>query len=412
MITKALLGTSPITSVTYVLSMFTPYTIGQWTILLNLLFIAADPLMMTRRELRSDLRVYLLQIPITFCFGSFIDVSMGLLDWVEPAGYASQLAYLCVGCVILAAGITLEVKANIALVAGEYLVRTISRRFKWDFGYTKLGLDVSLLLLSCAVSLVFMSAIKGVREGTLVAALTVGPIVHFLTPFCRVLDGWLGEGLGEGKAEARQAAHAVITIAREYGSGGHRLGEMLTRELGIRLYDGELISMAASRSGMDERYITANEQSIPSFWLKCIVSEKGPDGVGGRLSPDDLLFITQCKVIEDAAASGPCVIVGRCGDFVLRDNPCVLRVFCYTDPADAHRRSVEEYGLGEAEADGEIRRVNRRRKTHYEYYTGEKWSDPHRYDLVVNTGTMGLETACSLIKEAFKSKQAAAKARK
>ena len=86
MITKALLGTSPITSVTYVLSMFTPYTIGQWTILLNLLFIAADPLMMIRRELRSDLRVYLLQIPITFCFGSFIDVSMGLLDWVEPAG--------------------------------------------------------------------------------------------------------------------------------------------------------------------------------------------------------------------------------------------------------------------------------------------------------------------------------------
>ena len=122
LITKALLGTSPITSVTYVLSMFTPLTIGQWTIALNLLFVLLELPFMTWRELKDDLRMFLLQIPISLCFGTFIDVCMNMLYWVEPVTYISQFAYLLVGCVVLAAGITLEVKADVAMMAGEYFV--------------------------------------------------------------------------------------------------------------------------------------------------------------------------------------------------------------------------------------------------------------------------------------------------
>ena len=101
-ITKAMLGTSPITSVTYVLSMFTPFTIGQWTILLNLLFVVLELPLMTRAELRGDLRMYLLQIPISLCFGTFIVVSMNLLFWLNPVAYVMQLVVLLIGCVILA----------------------------------------------------------------------------------------------------------------------------------------------------------------------------------------------------------------------------------------------------------------------------------------------------------------------
>lgn len=135
LITKALLGTSPITSVTYVLSMFTPLTIGQWTIALNLLFVVLELPLMTRKELKEDLRMFLLQIPISLCFGTFIDVCMNLLYWVEPVRYVSHINYLLVGCFILAAGITLEVKADIAMMAGEYFVRVISKRFHGEFGY-------------------------------------------------------------------------------------------------------------------------------------------------------------------------------------------------------------------------------------------------------------------------------------
>ena len=181
-ITKAALGTSPITSVTYVLSMFTPFTIGQWTILLNLLFVILELFLMTREDLKSDLRMYLLQIPISFCFGMFIDLCMHyILFWLNPVEYVYMIVALLIGCVILAVGIALEVKANAAMMAGEYFVKVITRRFRGEFGYIKLGFDVTLVAIACLLSLVFMSGVYGVREGTVISALIVGPIVHFVS---------------------------------------------------------------------------------------------------------------------------------------------------------------------------------------------------------------------------------------
>lgn len=120
-ITKAMLGTSPITSVNYVLSMFTPLTMGQWTIIVNLLFMVLELFFMTRDQLKSDLRVFLLQIPITLCFGTFIDISMASLSWLNPEGYVQQAASVLAGCVILALGIALEVKADaVKRCADEY----------------------------------------------------------------------------------------------------------------------------------------------------------------------------------------------------------------------------------------------------------------------------------------------------
>ena len=217
-ITKALLGTSPITSVNYVLSMFTPLTMGQWTIVVNLLFVVVQPLLMSRTELRKDLRMYLLQIPITLCFGTFIDISMQALWWVDPSGsYLLQLLSLAIGCFILAVGIAIEVKADAAMLAGEYMVRVLSKRLRREFGYVKLGFDVSLVALACLLSLVFMGEVRGVREGTVVAALVVGPIVHFISPAFRVFDRWIGTGLpAEAVAAVGMRAPApVITIARE-----------------------------------------------------------------------------------------------------------------------------------------------------------------------------------------------------
>lgn len=102
LITKALLGTSPITSVTYVLSMFTPMTMGEWTIVVNLLFVVLELPLMTRAQLKEDLRIFLLQIPISLGFGCFIDWSMAALGWLNPGNYAGQIASLLVGCVVLA----------------------------------------------------------------------------------------------------------------------------------------------------------------------------------------------------------------------------------------------------------------------------------------------------------------------
>lgn len=406
LITRALLGTSPITSVTYVLSMVTPWTIGEWTIILNILFIVLEIPFMNKAAFRTDLRMFLLQIPISFCFGMFIDLGMNILFWLHPVSYISQIVALLIGCFVLAAGIALEVKADIAMMAGEFFVRVLSKYFKVEFGYMKLGFDVTLVVLACVLSLIFMSGIYGVREGTVAAAILVGPIVHFVSPWYRVFDGWIRNPADSDVARLQSSGHVIITITREYGSGGRLLGEMLSSALGIKVYDKEFIHLAAQKSGMDEQYIKRNEQSIPSFWLKCILSRSSEQGIEHSLSSNDVLFVSESKVIQELAETSDCIIVGRCSDFVLKEYPHVVRVFCYADPDSACERAVSRYGLDPDNARSEIRRINHNRIAHYEYYTGDKWGDPHHYNLMINTGSISLDVACELIANVYRHARA------
>lgn len=334
----------------------------------------------------------------------FIDLSMNMLYWLEPVKYIDQIIYLLVGCVILAAGITLEVKANVAMMAGEYFVRVISQRFHGEFGYVKLCFDITLVCIACLFSICFMSGIYGVREGTVAAALLVGPIVHFISPYYRCFDKWINDVKDKDAIALRNIQHVIITIAREYGSGGHLLGEMLSKELGIKLYDKEFIHLVAEKSGINEQYIKKNEQSIPSFWLKCILGKNSEQSLERSLSSDDVLFVAESKIIQELAEKGPCIIVGRCADFVLRDYPNLIKVFCYSDLRSACVRCVQEYGVSEEKAESEIKRINHNRIAHYEYYTGEKWGEPHHYNLMINTGSIDLSVACNLIKSIYKNR--------
>ncbi len=400
-ITKAMLGTSPITSVTYVLSMFTPFTMGVWTIILNFIFIAVELPLMKRDELKGDLKIFLFQIPVTVFFGMFIDFSMNILFWLSPASYVGKVCTLLIGCFILAAGIALEVKMNVAMAAGEYLVRVISRRLGKEFGYVKLGFDITLVLSACLLSVIFMSGIHGVREGTVIAALVVGPIVHFLTPYYRFLDKPAGLGKYAACAPRNASGHSVITIAREYGSGGHLIGEMLSKELGIKLYDKEIIEMAARDSGLDSAKVMEGDNAVPSFWLKCVLSQSGKRSPEHSLSPEDILYVAESKVIRKLAETQDCIIVGRCADFILKDYAHVVSVFCYSDHESALSRCISEYGIRPEDAASEIRRINRKRAVHYEYYTERKWGERHNYSLMVDTGCLGTDRALRLIKSAY-----------
>lgn len=157
------------------------------------------------------------------------------------------------------------------------------------------------------------------------------------------------------------------------------------------------------KSGENEDFIRKNEQSIPSYWLKCIVSRNFGASLGRSLSPDDVLFLSESRIIQCLADEAPCIIIGRCADFVLKDNPGVVRVFCCSNTETACKRGVAEYGLPEDKALFEIRRVNRAMVAHYEYYTGGKWGDPHHFDLIINTSLVSLDVACTLVKDLYVS---------
>lgn len=405
LITKALLGTSPISSVPYVASLFSRGTLGQFTIILNVAMVLLELPMIGRKEFRKGWFDWFLQIPTGFVLGMFIDLNMWMFSWMNPTMYAENIACLLIGCSILAFGISMEVQADVAMMAGEYFVRTICKRFGKEFGNVKVGFDASLTIIACLMSICFSGRVEGVREGTLVAAILVGPLTRFFRRVIKPADKFLyPDRETPAVADAAEVTDypLVITISREFGSGGHQLARLVSKRLGIKAYDKELIEMAAREPGMTEDYVRKNEQREPSTLLSMVMADyESP--IEKSLSPQDVLFVAQSRIIRKLAHEGSCVILGRCADYVLEDWPKdrIVRVFCYTGHQDAVRLAMSEYGLSKEKAEKEIARINPLRINHYEHYTGMKWGDPHNYDITVNTGTLGLQTSADIISDAY-----------
>lgn len=191
LITKAALGTSPISSIAYVLSLEFPLSLGQFTFIMNMVFILAQPLLL-RRDYRP---IQLLQIAVNVVFSWVIDVSMGLLSWLDPTTLPLQLVTLAAGCLVLGVGVAVEVAPDVLMVPGEGLVRAIAIVIIKKFGSARFGtiknlFDISLMLIATALSFVFFGGLNGVGAGTVISALLVGRVVNLANdhlPLIRVI---------------------------------------------------------------------------------------------------------------------------------------------------------------------------------------------------------------------------------
>ena len=184
LITKASLGTSPISSIPYVLSLNFPFTLGNFTIFFSLLLIFLQ-LLILRKNFKLE---HVLQIPISILFGYFIDWSMILLGFVNPSFYLMKIIYLLIGCLILGFGVYTEVLANVAMLPGESFVRAIVMTWHTEFGVTKICFDVSMTVIAGVLSFVFAGKLAGVREGTVIAALLVGFIARLFGRFLSFVE--------------------------------------------------------------------------------------------------------------------------------------------------------------------------------------------------------------------------------
>ena len=180
LVTKANLGTSPISSIPYVLSLNFPFTLGNFTIFFSLILIVLQ-LLILRKNFKLE---HVLQIPISILFGYFIDWTMLLLSFVNPESYSMKLFYLLIGCIILGFGVYAEVLADVAMLPGESFVRAVAQTWDREFGSTKVVFDVSMTIIAIILSIIFTHHLEGVREGTIIAALLVGFIARL---FGRVL---------------------------------------------------------------------------------------------------------------------------------------------------------------------------------------------------------------------------------
>ena len=178
-ITKAGLGTSPITSIPYTLSLgFTP-TVGMFTLVFNIFLVILQVILLRRNFQLQNL----LQLPIIALFSFFIDLKMSLLGFMQPETYAMKVVSLIVGCLILGFGVFMEMAANVAMLPGEATVRAVSDVFSTDFGKTKIAFDSSMTIIAAILSFIMFKHLDGVREGTIVAAILVGFIARLFKKY-------------------------------------------------------------------------------------------------------------------------------------------------------------------------------------------------------------------------------------
>lgn len=409
LITKASLGTSPISSIPYVLSLSFPFTLGNFTIFFSIFLILLQ-LLILRKNFKLE---HVLQIPVSIIFGYFIDLTMLLFAWVNPQVYIMKIIYLLIGCLILGFGVYMEVLADVVMLPGESFVRAIVLTWKTNFGTTKICFDVSMSVIAAILSFVFTGRLNGVREGTIIAALLVGFIARvagkklaFVKPmlFPEEYVGENAESTDKVQADSKSvhaAQRNVILIGRQFGSGGHDIGKALAEKLGYAFYDQEIIEMTAGTTGYTPEFIQKNEEMMTSSFLYDLVNQMYMYAQADEEAPKDKIYEAESKVVKELAEKGNCVIVGRCSDYVLRDNRNCLRVFFSAPMENRMKRVMERLHLSEKDARQKIQKEDKWRADNYRYYTGRIWGAAGNFDLTVNTA-FGEDYIEMCIREAMK----------
>ena len=388
LITKANLGTSPISSIPYVLSLNFPFTLGNFTIFFSIFLIVLQ-LIILRKNFKLE---HILQIPVSIIFGYFIDLTMILFSWVNPEAYIMKIVYLLIGCLILGVGVYMEVLADVVMLPGESFVRAIVLTWKTNFGTTKICFDVSMAVIAAVLSFVFAGRLDGMREGTVIAALLVGFIARLIGKKLAFLKDMIfpeTESVENESAANEQTAGTygrnVIAIGRQFGSGGHDMGKALAEKLGYDFYDAEIIQMTAGTTGYTPEFIKKNEEIMTNSLLYDLVNQMYLNTDMQDEAPKDKIFEAECQVVRDLAEKGKCVIVGRCADYVLRNSTNCLKVF-FSAPLESRiKRVVQRQNISEKEARSVVQKNEKLRADNYRYYTRRMWGAAGNFDLSLNT---------------------------
>ena len=188
----------------------------------------------------------------------------------------------------------------------------------------------------------------------------------------------------------------VITISREFGSGGRTIGKMVAEKLGIPCYDAELIEKIAEQSGYSAEYIKQEVEYGSGGWFSAMFADRS-----AGLTNQDKMFSIQSRIIEELAEEGPCVIVGRCADFVLRDKADCLNVFIHASMEKRAERIVKEYGERTESPEKRLKEKDKRRAAYHRFYTDMKWGHAQNYHVCLDSGEFGIEKCAEIIAQLY-----------
>lgn len=188
----------------------------------------------------------------------------------------------------------------------------------------------------------------------------------------------------------------IITIGRQYGSGGRQVGKLLAQRMGVPFYDKELLTEAAKSSGFCEEIFHENdEKPAGSFLYSLVMGANGTDA----LPLNNKLFLAQFDTIKEIASKGSCVIIGRCADYALEERDNVLNVFIYADKKIRAERASKEYGLTAKNIEDAVNKIDKKRANYYNFYSGKKWGAAESYNICVDSGKFGIDKTVDIIKD-------------
>ena len=413
------LGVSPISSVANVVNCkFPAFSLGTLLIVWNCVLILGQILLLQK----NFQLIQLLQIPLSFLFGWFTDFGMYLVASFPVTNYFLRLIMVLLGIIILGFGISLSVIANVIMNSGEAFVKAVSDTTKKNFGNIKIGFDILCVILSILLSLFFFDLkIVGTREGTVLSALLTGMIVKVFTKYLKApLDsilqtkeamtpvGQTADSLDQDLTSAPQNTskqHLVVTIAREYGSGGREIGKQLAKRLHIPYYDLDMIHKAAQESGLSEKVISENEQKVKNtaahslyFWYIQPMPQE-------ELPLVEQVFEVQSKIIRDIASKESCVIVGRLANFILQKDYSVFRIFVGATKEAKIERVMKRDRLNAKEAKEKIKKVEQERSNHCYYFTHKHWKDLDNYDFYLKSDFLGIDASINLLSDMIERRE-------
>ena len=190
----------------------------------------------------------------------------------------------------------------------------------------------------------------------------------------------------------------IITISREFGSGGRTMGRKIAEQLGIPFYDKELVDQIAVESGFAPKFVEEHGEHSPTgSFFSYAFAPQGVPGIMNGLSTADFLWNIQCNVILQLADQGPCVIVGRNADYILKDRPDALHVYVFADVPYRAERIVRLYGESEKAPEQRLAEKDKRRRVNYQHYTGRTWGMAQNYDLCLDTGVLGEDYCAEIV---------------
>ncbi len=384
--------------------------LGNCTIAIYVLYLIVEAILL-RKEFKPFM---MLQLVASILFGQLVNLAGVMLSFLpEPGNYAVKMLYLLCSIPLVAAGVMLYLSPNILPTPGDGMSLAIAKVTGKPLGTAKTIFDCSMLSISAVVSLVYFHKLVGVREGSVICALLVGFVLEqFRRPFQKPLLAFLE--VEDKVARALAAASSgylldasgkpkvLITIGREFGAGGYEIGTLLAKKLGITFYDKQINVMASEQSGIPLARIEEMERRMDRTVANDF-RHAAYAMTNGALSPVEEIYVAQSAVIRQLAAKDEsCVIMGRCADYLLYDDPNCFRIFIHARPDVRIQRTMLQFGLDEAEAKRQMENTDRSRAMHYKHFTGREYGKQEYYHLGVDSGMLGTEESVRVILEVIR----------